>query len=91
MYGETRIVPARQLPKPGFLIPSWAIVGVCLTRHTLDLYGLGFDLKDYAGKLIVSHTGAVTGFLSSVTLVPEDTLGISYFNKFHPEYNFLPA
>jgi hypothetical protein len=26
--------------------------------------------------LIVSHTGAVTGFLSSVTLVPEDTLGI---------------
>jgi hypothetical protein len=31
---------------------------------------------DYEGKKIVSHTGAVHGFLSSVTLVPELNLGL---------------
>ncbi len=40
------------------------------------LYGLGMILNDRAGKLVVSHTGGVDGFVSSVTLVPEEKLGI---------------
>ncbi|MFM7487463.1 MAG: serine hydrolase, partial [Cytophagales bacterium] len=40
------------------------------------LYGLGMDIRDRAGKIVVSHTGGVDGFLSSVMIVPEEKLGI---------------
>lgn len=40
------------------------------------LYGLGWFLQEYAGRKIVSHTGGVNGFVTGVTLVPEEHLGI---------------
>jgi CubicO group peptidase (beta-lactamase class C family) len=40
------------------------------------LYGLGWFLEEYGGKKIVSHTGGVNGFVTSVTLIPEQKLGI---------------
>jgi CubicO group peptidase (beta-lactamase class C family) len=45
-------------------------------QNLFRLYGLGWNLMDYQGLKIVSHTGAVHGFLSSVTLVPEINLGV---------------
>ncbi|HMQ47404.1 MAG TPA: serine hydrolase [Saprospiraceae bacterium] len=41
-----------------------------------NLYGMGWVLEDYEGREIVSHTGGVNGFVTSVTLVPEEELGI---------------
>ncbi len=41
-----------------------------------SLYGLGWDLRDYEGREIVSHTGGVDGFVTSVSLMPEEDLGI---------------
>ncbi|MFD2872678.1 serine hydrolase [Mucilaginibacter ximonensis] len=41
-----------------------------------ELYSLGWFLQDYAGHRIVMHDGGVTGYVSSVTLVPQDHLGI---------------
>ncbi|WP_214073416.1 serine hydrolase [Mucilaginibacter sp. dw_454] len=41
-----------------------------------ELYGMGWFLQDYAGHRIVMHDGGVTGYVSSVTLVPQDHLGI---------------
>lgn len=41
-----------------------------------QLYGLGWFLQDYAGHRIVMHDGGVNGYVSSVTLVPQDRLGI---------------
>ncbi|MDX1701436.1 MAG: serine hydrolase, partial [Melioribacteraceae bacterium] len=38
--------------------------------------GLGWFLKDYAGRKIISHGGGLPGFLSRITIVPEDSLGI---------------
>lgn len=38
-------------------------------------YGLGWFLRDYAGKKIIWHDGGTGGFLSNVTLVPEENLG----------------
>src|SRR6516164_5944790 len=40
------------------------------------LYGLGVELEEYDGREIVSHTGGVNGFVSSVTMIPEEKLGI---------------
>ena len=45
------------------------------TGH-FSLYGLGWFLEEYCGKKIVSHTGGVNGFVTSVTLIPEEKLGI---------------
>jgi CubicO group peptidase (beta-lactamase class C family) len=48
-----------------------------LTGETsYELYGLGWFLQTYSNRQIVSHTGGVNGYLSSVTLVPKDHLGI---------------
>jgi CubicO group peptidase (beta-lactamase class C family) len=41
-----------------------------------EQYGLGWFLQDYAGHHLVMHDGGVNGYLSSVTLVPQDHLGI---------------
>ena len=40
------------------------------------LYGLGWFIQDYAGHRLVMHDGGVNGYLTSVTLVPQDHLGI---------------
>ena len=45
------------------------------TGH-FSLYGLGWFLGEYSGKKIISHTGGVNGFVTSVTLLPEENLGI---------------
>ncbi|HVZ57765.1 MAG TPA: serine hydrolase [Chitinophagaceae bacterium] len=45
------------------------------------LYGLGWFLEEYGGRKIVSHTGGVNGFVTSVTLVPEERLGILVFTN----------
>ena len=41
-----------------------------------ELYGLGWVLQDYAGHQLVSHTGGVNGYVSSVTMSPQEHLGI---------------
>ena len=39
-------------------------------------YGLGWLLENYNGHNLVMHDGGVNGYLSSVTLVPDEHLGI---------------
>jgi CubicO group peptidase (beta-lactamase class C family) len=41
-----------------------------------QLYGLGWFLEAYHDRQIVMHTGGVNGYVSSVTLVPKERLGI---------------
>jgi CubicO group peptidase (beta-lactamase class C family) len=47
------------------------------TRPNFAAYGLGFQLRDYQGKLVAMHGGALQGFYSKVILVPEAKLGIA--------------
>jgi CubicO group peptidase (beta-lactamase class C family) len=47
------------------------------TRPNFFAYGLGFQLRDYKGKLVAMHGGALQGFYSTVVLVPESKLGIA--------------
>lgn len=39
-------------------------------------YGLGWGLRDYRGKMMVSHTGGYDGMITAVTLIPEEKLGV---------------
>jgi len=45
-------------------------------KNNFVLYGLGWATEDYEGTKIISHTGGIPGFLSSMTLLPEKKLGI---------------
>ncbi|WP_160715465.1 serine hydrolase [Chitinophaga solisilvae] len=45
-------------------------------RAHFALYGLGWMLEEYSGREIISHTGGVNGFVTSITLLPEEQLGI---------------
>ena len=51
------------------------------TKPNFFAYGLGFQLRDYQGKLVAMHGGALQGFYSRVMLVPEAKLGIAIFTN----------
>jgi CubicO group peptidase (beta-lactamase class C family) len=39
-------------------------------------YGLGLGLRDYAGRKVVSHTGGLTGMVTTIAMIPEENLGV---------------
>ncbi len=39
-------------------------------------YALGFGIRDYRGKKVVSHTGGLPGYLSRLSMIPELKLGV---------------
>ena len=47
------------------------------TKPHFAAYGLGFQLRDWQGKLMALHSGALQGFYSKVVLVPEAKLGVA--------------
>lgn len=55
--------------------------GPIFNKGHFALYGLGWFLAEYEGRKIVSHTGGVNGFVTSVTLIPEEKLGIIVFTN----------
>jgi CubicO group peptidase (beta-lactamase class C family) len=68
-----QVIPAEAIAR---IRQPQSIVGRSSRYSHYELYGMGWDLQDYNGKELVSHTGGVNGFVSSVTLVPEDKLGV---------------
>ncbi len=64
--------------------------GYLYNKGHFSLYGLGWFLEEYSGRKIVSHTGGVNGFVTSVTLVPEEKLGIIVFTN-TDQNNFYEA
>ncbi|MCO6489447.1 MAG: serine hydrolase [Phaeodactylibacter sp.] len=57
-------------------------------RRHYQLYALGWQLEDYEGREIVSHTGGIHGFVTSVTLLPEENLGIVVLTNTDQNYFF---
>jgi CubicO group peptidase (beta-lactamase class C family) len=47
------------------------------TKPNFNGYGLGFNLRDYRGRKVALHGGALQGFYSRVMLVPEEKLGVA--------------
>ena len=49
---------------------------LALLRPNFNGYALGFGVRDYRGHKIVSHTGGLPGYVSRLTMVPDQKLGI---------------
>lgn len=65
MWAQQMIVPVRQAP------PELKN----LQAHFAG-YGMGWALRDYKGRKLVSHSGGVAGYVTRVMLVPEENLGV---------------
>jgi CubicO group peptidase (beta-lactamase class C family) len=72
-----RVGPRQFIPEAAIITPHQA-QDVVYDNGTgnAEMYGMGWFLKDYAGHRMVSHTGGVNGYVSSVTMVPDQNLGI---------------
>jgi CubicO group peptidase (beta-lactamase class C family) len=46
-------------------------------------YGMAWVLQDYRGHFLVSHAGAIDGFRTHITLVPNRKLGLVILNNLH--------
>jgi len=70
--GNKEVIPAaaiRTTRQPQILVGGDDDAG-------FSAYGMGWFLEGYKGHRMVMHTGGVNGFVSSVTLVPDQNLGI---------------
>lgn len=75
-YEGRQIVPSSAIAQTRWPHSILGNGGHQFNESHFSLYGLGWFLEEYDGKKIVSHTGGVNGFVTSVTLVPEEDLGI---------------
>jgi CubicO group peptidase (beta-lactamase class C family) len=76
--------------QPAVILPiSEAAAKANPTRH-FNAYGLGWNLFDYQGKKIVTHSGGLDGMLSRTVLIPESNLGfVILTNSEYPVYNIM--
>jgi len=79
--GDKQIIPAAAIAQTRFPHSILGNGGYLFNRGHFSLYGLGWMLEEYSGRKIVSHTGGVNGFVTSVTLIPEEKLGILVFTN----------
>jgi CubicO group peptidase (beta-lactamase class C family) len=73
---DKQVVPASAIGETWFPHSILGNGGKMYNSGHFELYGLGWEMEEYCGKKIVSHTGGVNGFVTSVTLLPEEKLGI---------------
>jgi CubicO group peptidase (beta-lactamase class C family) len=78
--GTTRLWKAqrtREMWQPGIAIPIGDPAPAFATqRASFNNYALGWNVRDYRGRKLITHTGGLSGMLSRVFLVPDERLGI---------------
>lgn len=76
--------------QPAVILPiSEAASKANPTRH-FNAYGLGWNLFDYQGKKIVTHSGGLDGMLSRTVLIPETNIGfVVLSNSEYPAYSIM--
>jgi CubicO group peptidase (beta-lactamase class C family) len=82
-----RVAPGDTLFRPSTTRQLWTMVTpMPIGRPAPELaalmpnfngYALGFNVKDYRGRKLVTHTGGLPGYISRVALVPELDLGVA--------------
>ena len=50
-------------------------------RASFSGYALGFFVRDYRGQKMVLHTGGLPGYVSRISLIPDQKLGIAVFTN----------
>lgn len=77
MWAQQMIVPVRPAPEE---LKN-------LQAH-FSGYGMGWALRDYKGRKLVSHAGGVAGYVTRVMLVPEENLGVVILTNAEEDFAF---
>jgi len=72
ILGEKTI---EEMHTPHTIIPLDSLTKVLYPSMHFASYGLGWTLRDYLGRKLIQHDGALDGMRARVTLVPEEKLG----------------
>ncbi|MCU7493416.1 MAG: serine hydrolase [Ignavibacteria bacterium] len=75
-YDGSQVIPFSAIKKTRQPLSIVGRASNPFDKNPFGLYGMGWSIEDYKGHEIVSHTGGVDGFVTSVTLLPGDKLGI---------------
>jgi CubicO group peptidase (beta-lactamase class C family) len=68
---------AREMWTSHTLIPEQALPPqIALTASMFNTYALGWNVRDYRGTKIVTHSGGVEGTLSLTVMIPDKNVGI---------------
>jgi len=86
-----RLSDGTRLFKPQTTFELWSIVtpyrvgrvppDLAAQQANVAGYALGFEVRDLRGRKIVTHTGGLPGFVSRITLVPDERLGVAVFTN----------
>ncbi len=80
-WNDREIIPQRAIQMSMRAVSNRGTFRPYFNTGHFNLYGLGWNLLDYEGKKIALHTGGADGFVSSVSLIPEEKLGIIIFTN----------
>jgi len=75
-YQNKQIIPSLAISQTRTPASILGNGGALFNKAHFELYGLGWFLQEYNGRKIIYHTGGVNGFVTSITLIPEEKLGI---------------
>lgn len=75
-YNKQNVIPFSAIQKTRQLLSIQRRVRHPYNETHYSLYGMGWAFQDYEGREMIMHTGGVNGFVTSVTLIPEEKLGI---------------
>jgi CubicO group peptidase (beta-lactamase class C family) len=89
-YDGKQVIPATAITQTWLPHSILGNGGKQFNTGHFSLYGLGWFMEEYCGRKIVAHTGGVNGFVTSVTLIPEEKLGIIVFTN-TDDNNFYEA
>jgi CubicO group peptidase (beta-lactamase class C family) len=86
-----KLADGSRLFKPQTTFELWSIVtpyrvgrvppDLAAQQANVAGYALGFEVRDLRGHKVVTHTGGLPGFVSRITLVPDERLGIAVFTN----------
>lgn len=75
-YKGNQVIPYEVIKNTRYPRTFNSRAGHSFNKTHYSLYGLGWGMRDYEGKEVISHTGGILGFVTAVALVPEENLGV---------------
>jgi serine beta-lactamase-like protein LACTB len=74
LFRQGKLEDGKQLVKPETLKQMWTRQFTSTKETT---FGLGFNLSQWKGRLRVGHGGAIYGFATDLSALPDDRLGVA--------------
>jgi CubicO group peptidase (beta-lactamase class C family) len=78
VYKGRKLISAevlKEMQTPQTIIRTDSLTQVLRPSNHFAAYGFGWSLRDYLGRKLVQHEGALDGMRASVVFVPEEKLG----------------